>query len=45
MFTFADGFENRPGNIGIEEDDIYPGWWLKEVGYQNGPGYGDKQEI
>jgi len=46
MFTFADGFENRPGNIGIEEADIYPGWWLKEVGYQNGPGYGDdKREI
>lgn len=40
MYTFSDGFENRPGNVGIEDDDIYPGWWLKQVGYQNGPGYG-----
>ena len=34
LFKFADGWDNEPqlgGAIG------YPAWWLKKVGYQNGP--------
>ena len=31
----SDGYLNEPGNIG--QDIGYPAWWLKQVGYPNGP--------
>jgi len=35
LFRFADGWFNTPGNIGKTMN--YPAWWLKQVGFQNGP--------
>lgn len=35
VFKYADGFINEPGKIG--QSPGYPAWWLKAVGYENGP--------
>ena len=35
LFKYADGWLNEPGNLG--QALSYPDWWLKKVGYQNGP--------
>ncbi len=33
--TYNDGYYNTPGNLA--EPLFYPDWWLKEVGYEQGP--------
>jgi len=40
FYTWSDGYENREGTYGIVDDDIYPVWFLQQVGYETGPGYG-----
>lgn len=33
--TYNDGYYNEPGNLA--QPLFYPDWWLKAVGYENGP--------
>ena len=35
LFKYADGWRNTPARLG--EALGYPAWWLREVGYGNGP--------
>ena len=39
MFKYADGFVNEvmPDTTVKVSTQPYPDWWLKDVGYQNGP--------
>jgi dipeptidase len=43
IFKYADGYINTKDNFGQIDEHLYPDWWLKEVGYESGPGFGPEE--